>query len=269
MSVINQFAVNLQDTVAFYRGRRQFKVNIYFSYGARVCIRFSVIVYDVISLFQDLLKYIRKKAPSATPQQTTRELNNFIDSIIADVVEQLRIKKCETVPINRLEDQFTKKWMGLTLKGTYRANNGQISNLSTVYRKENCVLTVVKNDGRIFSFTLALKTAKMEFERYELRFGPINTNGKISIEARDNAFNVKINIYLKKNSKIQNIEVTRAEVTKCGNFKVSLTGFGTLGGNSVAKMILKMILNTHKNEMKAVFEKDLKNYIKQTIDDFL
>lgn len=159
--------------------------------------------------------------------------------------------------------------MGVTLKGTYRASNGKISNLSTIYRKENCVLTVVKNDGRVFSFTLSLKNAKVEFDRYDLRCGPINTNGKISIEARENAFNVKINIILKKNSKIQSIEVTRAEVTKCGNFKVSLTGFGSLGGNSVAKVILKMVLNKYKDEMKAEFEKDLKKYIKQTIDDFL
>lgn len=159
--------------------------------------------------------------------------------------------------------------MGLTLKGTYVAKNGIVSNLASVYRKENCVLAAVKNECRIFSFTLSLKVAKIEFEKYELHCGPINTNGKISIEARDNAFNVKINVNLKKNAKVQSIDVTRAEVTKCGSFKVSVTGFGNLGGNSIAKMIIKMILNKHKSEMKTMFEKDLKIYIKDTIEKFL
>ncbi|XP_065207567.1 uncharacterized protein LOC135836574 [Planococcus citri] len=242
MSLINQFAVNLQDTVSFYRGRRQFK---------------------------DLLKYIRKQGPTQSPQQTTRELNAYLDQIVADVTEQLRVKKLETIPINLVQDQFVKKWMGLTLKGNYVAKNGLISNLSTVHRKEQCVLAAVKNESRIFSFTLSLKQAKIEFEKYELHCGPINTNGRISIEARDNAFNVKINIHLKKNTKVESIDVTRAEITKCGNFKVSVTGFGNLGGNSIAKMIIKSILNKHKSEMKAMFEKDLKIYIKDTIEKFL
>lgn len=90
----------------------------------------------------------------------------------------------------------------------------------------------------------------------------------VTVEARQNAISICIAIKLKKNKKLQNLEVTKVELYKCGDFKIHVTGFGNFGGNSVAKAIIKIFLNKIINDMKKDFENQLKIYIKRIIDQF-
>lgn len=220
-------------------------------------------------MLQDLFRYIRKKAPAATAQQNVTELNALLDLIIADFGEQLRTKNLDTVPITETRKQFTRKWLGVSVKGDFHAQNGTFRNISTIHRRDNCQLLIPREDSRIFAFTISLKPAFVEFEHYELHCGPINATGRLSIEAQDNAMCVKVAMRLKSNGRIQRLDVTRAELSRCGKYKISVTGFGKLGGNSVAKKVIKMLLNKYKNDMKNEFEKEMKKYIKGTIDKFL
>ncbi len=218
---------------------------------------------------QDLFKYIRKKAPNESSVRNVRELNGLLDLILNDFAEQLRQKQLESLPVAQIQQQFTRTWMGFTFNGSFNAQNGRVKNPATIFRRENCTLVVnQRNNQRTFSFTLSFRTAAVEFDKYEFRCGPVNATGQFSIEARDTAISVRVVMELKKNEKMQNVEVTRAELTKCGKFKIRVTGFGNLGGNSLAKLIIKKQLNNYIREAKADFEMKFKNYIKHTIDSF-
>lgn len=220
-------------------------------------------------MLQDLLRYIRKKAPAANSQQNVIELNALLDQIISGIREQLHSKHLDVIPISETSNQFTRKWLGLSVNGEFRGQNGIFKDISSIYRRDNCMLLIPRADSRIFSFTLSLSQAFVEFERYELHFGPINSTGKLSIAAQDIAICVKIAMRLKSNGQIQRLDVTRATLSRCGKYKICVSGFGKLGGNSIAKKVIKVLLNKYKSQMKNKFEEEMKLYIRQTIDKFL
>lgn len=188
---------------------------------------------------------------------------------MADFTEQLRTKKLDVLPVVELREQLDRKLLGVTLKGEFHGQNGQLRNISTLHRKENCALVIPRADSRIFSCTLSLKTAVVEFENYQLHWGPFNFRGRLSVEARDNAMSLKIALRLKDNLQINKLEVTRAELVRCGKYKISVTGFGGLGGNHAAKVIIKLLLDKYKNDMKTEFERTLRAYVRQTLVKFL
>lgn len=197
-----------------------------------------------------------------------RELNALLDLIVEDFAQQLRSEHLESVPMGDVHHTFSRSWLGLNVRGTFRGDQGKFEDLSSVRRKDNCVLAVPRPNERIFSFNLNLRKAALEFERYELHCGPVNTKGRLSVEARNNQISVRIAMELKKCDKVHRLEVTRAEIVKCGEFKVRVTGFGALGGNSLAKVVLRLMLKKIINERKAELEQRLKTFITRTIQSY-
>lgn len=197
-----------------------------------------------------------------------RELNSLLDLILEDFGQQLRVQHLESVPLENVSHDFSRRWLGLNVSGSFHGNRGTLEDLSTVRRKDNCVLAIPHPDERIFSFNLQLRRAVLDFERYELRCGPINTRGRFSVEARNNQVSVHVAMELKNCDKVHRLEVTRVEIVKWGKLKVRVTGFGAMGGNSLAKVVIRLVLKKLINVQKDQFEDRLKGFITRTIQSY-
>jgi len=198
----------------------------------------------------------------------TRQLNALLDQIVEDFAQQLRGQHLESLPVRDVRHEFASRWLGVSVRGTFHGERGRLEDLASVRRKDNCALAVPRPDQRLFSFNLCLRRAALDFERYELRCGPVNTGGRLSVEARDNLVSVRVALELKRCDKLHRVEVTRAEIVRCGKFKVRVTGFGALGGNSLAKVVFRLMLRRLIRERKAELERQLRDFIARTIQSF-
>lgn len=245
--------------------------NFEFEYGFQghiTVIHKKNIIIKIPFRFQDFFKYIRKKAPQESALRQVRELNMLLDLILEDFGQQLRAQHFESLPMHNVDHTFERRWLGLNLHGRFHGDQGKLEDLSSVRRKDNCVLAIPKPDQRVFSFNLQLRRAVLDFEHYELRCGPINTKGRLSVEARENQVSVRIAMELKKCDKVHRLEVTRAEIVKLGKLKVRVTGFGAMGGNSLAKVVFRLVVKKLINERKADVEQRLKTFITRTIQSY-
>jgi hypothetical protein len=113
-------------------------------------------------------------------------LDLLVDFILPVVREKLRKTGHSSIKIPDVDKRFTTNIIFFPVNGRFKAENGWLSNLSTIYRTRDTIATLIDTTLTV-GFGFGLHMLEFGFNQYEAKLGLIEASGTITGVIRHNS----------------------------------------------------------------------------------
>ncbi|PNF16073.1 hypothetical protein B7P43_G04577 [Cryptotermes secundus] len=221
--------------------------------------------------FHELLKEIgwesavtRVHHPAVEVQKNyTLNVDLLVDFFLTIVRETLHKTGHSSIKIPDVDESFTTDIIFFPVNGRFRAENGWLGNLSTIYRTSDTIATVVDNTLTVVG-GFGLQMLEFGFNQYEANFGVIQASGTITGVIPHNSITAQIS--LTHVNGVCNATLDNLKVSEASGIKVYLTGWDGLGWllsfitNCASGSYRDKIFSAVEAHLSANIEKQLRHF---------
>lgn len=184
-------------------------------------------------------------------------LDTFLTEFRASTIKQGK----SVIKLDDIQKQFEKEIFLVDIYGSIEATEGQLKNISTVYRTGNATLTE-SEDNIIVDVHLGLQELEIYFNHFELNFFNLDESGTIKATVDHNSIYMELDITYKPEC---SVKLTNLKIDALDNISVTITGLSLL--DYLTSNITSWILNITHNLYRPQLESSLFTEMSKAIAD--
>jgi hypothetical protein len=132
--------------------------------------------------------------PAVEPQKNySTNVDKLVDFILMIVCEALQMTGRSQIKIPDLDASFTTDILFFPVSGRFRAEDGWLRNLSTIYRTSDTIATLVDSTLTVVC-SFGLHVLEFGFNEYEANLGSIEASGTMAGVIPRNSISAKVSI---------------------------------------------------------------------------
>lgn len=181
------------------------------------------------------------------------EINTLVDDIVTAVDESLQSSDTTTLALPDMEHDYKVSF----IKGGVKATRGTLSDLSSLARSGDALLTLNDNSATL-TIAMGLSTLELYYEHCRAWLGALSTSEKLAVYVGENAIQAIITLTVESSTSCS-VVLDSVTVTNFGDLTVDMLSLGDF--KYIANHIADWIIDDFNDDIKSSVESVLFNII--------